>query len=92
LICSAFSSTWLRCVEKSSHYILHIPREIVHALVSLYIGPRIAYNDVNAQGGNLKKRENTMAPKKKATKKLRKAKKMQPTKPLLVPVDGGTTK
>jgi len=33
-----------------------------------------------------------MASKKKATKKLRKAKKMQPTKTLFAPVDGGKLK
>jgi hypothetical protein len=48
----------------------------------MYIGLGIAYKAVSARGGNLKKREKAMASKKKATKKLRKSKKIQPTKPL----------
>jgi hypothetical protein len=44
----------------------------------------------NAHGGNPMNEEMTMAPKKKATKKLRKAKKIEPTKPLIrfQPIDG----
>jgi hypothetical protein len=61
-----------------------------YGLVRLYIGPGFAYTMGNAHGGNPMNEEMTMAPKKKATKKLRKAKKIEPTKPLIrfQPIDG----
>jgi len=56
--------------------------------MGLYIGPGFAYKDVTALGGNPTVGEKTMAAKKKASKKLKKGKKMQPTKTLFAPVDG----
>jgi len=59
-----------------------------HSPIQLYIGLGIAYKDVKARGGNLKKRRKTMAAKKKPAKKLRKSTKLQPTKTLYTPIDG----
>ena len=54
--------------------------------MALYIGPGFAYKDVTALRGNPTAGEKTMAAKKKASKKLKKGKKMQPTKTLIVPI------
>ena len=56
-----------------------------YTLSRLYIGHTFAYKGVSARVGNLKQRRKSMAAKKKETKKLRKAKKIQPTKTLFTP-------
>jgi hypothetical protein len=81
-ISSALFSLRLGGVEKSSHSILHIPRQMGRYLIWLYSGPGIAYNSANAHRGNLKKGRKTMTTKKTAAKKLQKGKKLQPTKTL----------
>jgi hypothetical protein len=60
-------------------------------LVRRHLGPRLAHNRAIAHGATSTRRRQTMAPKKKkATKKLHKGKKMEPTKNLFVPIDGKT--